>query len=88
LLTIYLLAVNLISFFLFGLDKQLAKHGRRRISEKTLFVSALAGGTPGGLAGMRLFRHKTRHRAFTLGMPAILLVQLLLLVCYYYYYYY
>lgn len=82
--TTYILTVNLISFLLFGLDKRRAKQSRWRIPEKTLFTLALVGGTPGALAGMRLFRHKTRHRAFALGLPVILLVQLLL--AYYYYY--
>lgn len=82
--TTYILTVNLISFLLFGLDKRRAKQSRWRIPEKTLFILALVGGTPGALAGMRLFRHKTRHRAFALGLPVILLVQLLL--AYYYYY--
>ncbi|WP_407638047.1 DUF1294 domain-containing protein [Desulfotruncus alcoholivorax] len=80
----YILTVNLITFLLFGLDKRRAHNGRRRIPEKTLFALALAGGAPGALAGMRFFRHKTRHRTFTLGLPAILLVQLLM--AYYYYF--
>ena len=84
LITIYLLTVNLVAFILFGLDKRRAKRGEWRIPEKTLYTLALAGGTPGALAGMRFFRHKTRHYTFTLGLPAILLVQLLLI--YYYYY--
>ena len=53
----------------------LALRGMWRISERTLFTVALLGGTAGALLGMSAFRHKTRHKTFTLGMPAILLLQ-------------
>ena len=59
-------------------DKRKARRDKWRISEKTLFLLALAGGSAGSLLGMKLFHHKTRHRLFTIGMPAILLVQLVL----------
>lgn len=74
----WLLAWTLLAFALMGIDKALARAGRRRVPEKTLFLSAIAGGSAGALLGMFLFRHKTLHRSFRLGMPAILLVQLLL----------
>ncbi|MCI5648256.1 MAG: DUF1294 domain-containing protein [Fusicatenibacter sp.] len=72
----YLILVNLIGLFLFGRDKHLAKIHAFRIPERTLFLVALSGGSAGCLAGMYLFRHKTKHPRFVLGMPAILLVQL------------
>ena len=75
-LLIYLLAVNLALFALMGIDKWKAKNGRWRIPEKTLFGLALAGGSVGGIAGMQLFRHKTKHLSFKLGFPAILIAQL------------
>lgn len=75
----WLLAINLIAFALMGRDKALAKReSRRRIPERVLFLSALLGGSAGAILGMQLFRHKTRHWYFVVGMPAILLAQLAL----------
>ena len=71
----WLAAVNVLAFVLFGLDKWFAVRGMWRISKRTLFTVALLGGTAGALLGMSAFRHKTRHKTFTLGMPAILLLQ-------------
>ena len=71
----WLAAVNVLAFVLFGLDKWFAVRGMWRISGRTLFTVALLGGTAGALLGMSAFRHKTRHKTFTLGMPAILLLQ-------------
>ena len=76
----YLLAANLLSLVLMGADKHRAKTGERRIAEKTLFLSAAAGGSIGAIAGMVLFRHKTRHLRFVLGLPVILLIQLTVLL--------
>ena len=73
-----LIALNLLSFTLFGLDKGFAKRHTRRIPEKTLLWAAALGGSVGALLGMLLFRHKTRHLKFTLGIPAILAAELLL----------
>ena len=77
---IYLVAVNLIAFIVYGLDKLQAKRGGWRISESTLLWLAAAGGSVGALTGMQTWRHKTLHKKFTLGVPAILLVQLALIV--------
>lgn len=77
-LLLWLLAWTILAFALMGIDKALARTERRRIPEKTLFLSAILGGSTGALLGMFLFRHKTLHRSFRLGMPAILLAQLLL----------
>ena len=71
----YLIIINLLTFFTFAADKSRAKRGAWRIPERTLFLLAALGGSPGALAGMYLFRHKTRHRAFTFGIPALLLIQ-------------
>lgn len=75
----YLLIVNIIAFFLMGIDKKKAQTGAWRIPEKTLFLSAIFGGGVGAIAGMQLFRHKTRHRSFVIGMPLILLAWVILL---------
>jgi uncharacterized membrane protein YsdA (DUF1294 family) len=74
----YLVIVNILAFLLMGIDKRKAKKGAWRIPERTLFLSALIGGSLGANLGMQLFRHKTKHRSFVIGMPAILIVQLLL----------
>lgn len=76
----YLMIINTVCYFMFFWDKRLAKRGRRRISEKSLFLTAILGGSLGGLLAMYMFRHKTLHRKFKLGMPLILIVQLALLV--------
>ena len=77
----YLVLVNLVAFALMGIDKRRAKReGMRRIPEKTLFLSALLGGSIGAIAGMRTFRHKTRHWYFVWGMPLILIAQIALVV--------
>lgn len=78
----YLITVNILAFVLFGLDKFKARRGFWRISEKELMLVALCGGSIGALFGMRLFRHKTKHKLFTIGVPLILLVQGVLLMCY------
>lgn len=75
---IALLLINAAGFLLMHLDKQKARRHRRRISEATLFTVAALGGSLGVWAGMYAFRHKTLHRSFTWGIPAILLGQLLL----------
>lgn len=76
--TWYLLAVNIFSFVLFGIDKERAKRNLWRISEKTLIFAALLGGTPGALTGMYFFHHKTRKLKFSVGVPVILAVQIFL----------
>lgn len=70
----YLFFINVLAFFLMGIDKRKAELGRWRIPERTLFLSAILGGGVGAIAGMQLFRHKTKHRSFTVGMPLILLL--------------
>ena len=77
-LYIYLAAVNLLDFILMGADKSKAKRGAYRIPEATLLLFAILGGSVGGILGMLLFHHKTRHAAFALGLPLILLAQLAL----------
>ena len=69
---------NFAAFALMGVDKFLAERHRRRIPEKVLFLTALAGGSVGAMLGMSFFRHKTRHWYFRYGLPALLLVQLAL----------
>lgn len=79
-LILYIVLMNVCGFALMGIDKWKAARGRWRISERTLFLTALLGGSIGSLVGMYLFRHKTRHLRFSIGIPVILVLQLLLLV--------
>lgn len=73
---IYLLIINLIGFFAMLLDKQKAKKNKWRVPEKTLFLLALLGGSLGTTLGMNVFRHKTKHWYFVVGMPLILVLQI------------
>ena len=77
---LYLLLINAIAFLLMLVDKIKARKNRWRIRERTLFFSALLGGSVGALLGMYTFRHKTQHLSFTLGMPAILIAQVALAI--------
>ena len=77
-LVIYFVMINFIAFLLMGFDKRRAKRHAWRIPEKTLFGSAILGGSIGAILGMQVFRHKTRHLSFQIGMPAILILQIAL----------
>lgn len=79
----WLLVINLVTFFVFGIDKWKAKRKEkkesvRRIPEKTLFLLAAIGGSVGALIGMRVWHHKTLHKSFRIGIPAILALQILI----------
>ena len=80
LLLYYLLLINAAGFLLMLVDKWKAKKNRWRIRESTLLIVAALGGSIGSLAGMYLFRHKTQHLKFTLGIPLILAAQCLIAV--------
>ena len=77
---IYLIVINVVTFLAFGLDKLKARADAWRIPEKTLLGLAVIGGSIGGILGMRIFRHKTRHKQFSVGLPLILAVQIVLVV--------
>ena len=79
-LTIYLSAVGFFGLILMGIDKHRAKRHQWRIPEKTLFLVAALGGSPGVWAGMYLFRHKTKHVSFLLGIPCIFAFQLAMII--------
>ena len=72
----YLLVVNTLTFLLYGIDKYKAKKARWRISEATLLMMAVIGGSIGAWAGMRLWHHKTMHKKFKYGIPLIILLQI------------
>ena len=77
---IYLLIINLITFFTMGIDKLKAKRGSRRIPEKTLFYLVLLGGGIGGILAMYIFRHKNRKSRFFIGFPAILIIEIAIFI--------
>lgn len=72
----YLSGINILAFLVFGLDKRKARKDRWRVPEATLLLLAVIGGSAGALLGMVVFRHKTRHNKFRIGLPLILLAQL------------
>ena len=74
----FLLAINIATFLLYGIDKYKAKKGRWRISEATLLTMAAIGGSIGAWAGMRLWHHKTMHKKFKYGIPLTIIMQIAL----------
>ena len=76
---IALAALNVISFCLMGYDKRCAKEGKWRVPEKTLFLATACFGGLGGVLGMFLFRHKTKHWYFKLFFPLLLVIQIAVL---------
>ncbi len=70
----YLIAVNVAAWIMYGLDKWKARSGKWRISERTLLIVALIGGSVGALTGMLMFRHKTKKPKFVIGIPVMLVV--------------
>ena len=89
----YLIVINIVTFQVYGIDKwrstsgrllptgrKKAKHGSWRISEATLLILAIIGGSIGALLGMKVWRHKTQHKKFKYGLPLILLAQILLCI--------
>ena len=79
-LLIYLLVMNVVSFLMMWYDKHEAQTNQWRVSEKALFAFALFGGSIGGIAGMQIFRHKTKKWYFQFGFPIILVIQLGLII--------
>lgn len=72
----YLIFINIVGIALMGVDKRRAIKKAWRISEKTFFIVSLIGGSAGSWLGMYLFRHKTKHRYFVVGIPAIFFIQI------------
>ena len=83
LILIYLVAVNVFTFFTFALDKYKAKRNLWRIPERALLGLAAIGGTIGAFAAMKMLHHKTLHKKFTIGIPTIFILQIVL-ACYFY----
>lgn len=79
-IVIYIVAINLITFFTMWLDKRKAKKGKWRIPENTLLILVILGGGIGGIAGMYVFRHKTQKAKFVIGFPIILICEIVLVL--------
>lgn len=79
-LYIWLIIINIITFAVFGIDKKKAIDGKFRISELTLFVLSILGGSLGGFIAMHTFHHKTKKWYFKFGIPLILIAQVLLII--------
>ena len=75
----YELIVNVVAFLLFGIDKYKAKRGDWRIPEMRLMLLSVFGGGIGALCGMYLWRHKTQHRLFTIGVPLLIVLHFMIL---------
>ena len=71
----YLLAVNVLTFIVYGVDKWKARSGRWRVPEATLMGLAALGGSVGAWMAMQLFRHKTQKKKFRYGVPALFVLQ-------------
>jgi len=78
LLLVVLAAMNIVAFIMFGIDKYKAKKSEWRIPEATLLWIAVLGGSIGALVGMKVWRHKTKHKKFYIGIPVIIVLQLIL----------
>lgn len=82
---LYLCLANVITFFLYGIDKAKAKRGKWRISERVLILAAVFGGSIGALLGMKFFHHKTQKNKFKIGIPVIICIQTAVLLCFMYF---
>lgn len=79
-IVIYLIVINIIGFFIMGIDKWKAKNNAWRIPENTLFAITALGGGIGTIAGMYTFRHKTKKAKFTVGLPGILILEIAFII--------
>lgn len=73
---LYLVAINVVTFFIYGIDKWKAKRSTWRITETYLLLLALLGGSIGAWLGMKAWHHKTLHKKFKYGIPLIFIIQL------------
>ena len=80
---IYLISINIIAFLAMFIDKRKAQKGKLRIPEKTLFTLVALGGGIGGIAGMYIFRHKTKKARFVVGFPLILIFEIAVTIAMY-----
>ena len=77
---IYLAMINVVTFFVYGIDKWKSQHNRWRVPESMLLGLAAIGGSVGAWLGMKAWHHKTQHKKFKYGVPVILVVQVALVI--------
>lgn len=82
-IALVILVWNIITFAIMNIDKTKAKKSKWRIKEKTIFISAFLLGAFGVFAGMYVFRHKTKHRSFKIGIPIIAIINIISIYCIY-----
>ena len=75
-LLLYLAAINIVAFFVYGIDKWKARHDKWRVTEARLLSISLLGGSVGAFLGMKVWHHKTQHNKFRFGLPLILILHL------------
>ena len=79
-IAIYIIAVNLVTFVTYGIDKYKYIKRKWRISEATLLTMAVIGGSIGAWTGMIVWRHKTMHKKFTIGIPIVFVIHLFIVI--------
>ena len=79
-IAIYIIAVNLVTFVTYGIDKYKSIKRKLRISEATLLTMAVIGGSIGAWTGMKVWRHKTMHKKFTIGIPIVFVIHLFIVI--------
>ncbi len=79
-IAIYIIAVNLVTFVTYCIDKYKSIKRKWRISEATLLTMAVIGGSIGAWTGMKVWRHKTMHKKFTIGIPIVFVIHLFIVI--------
>lgn len=87
-LLLYLALINLVAFFLYGIDKWKSRHAKWRVTEARLLAVALLGGSLGAWLGMKVWHQKTQHPRFRVGLPLILILHLAIAAALVYYFYF
>ena len=80
----YLIIINIVTFLVYGIDKLKAKKALWRIREASLLMLAILGGSIGAWLGMKVWHHKTLHKKFRYGIPAIIIIQLAVIGFFFY----
>lgn len=75
----YLIIINIVTFLVYGIDKWKARKAMWRVREASLFMLAVLGGSIGAWLGMKVWHHKTQHKKFRYGIPAIIIIQLVII---------
>ena len=78
-ITYYLIIINIVTFLVYGIDKWKARKAMWRVREASLFMLAVLGGSIGAWLGMKVWHHKTQHKKFRYGIPAIIIIQLVII---------